>query len=756
MLCRIYCFLIISANVAIGLSQPPTEENAALIAQWEDKAKPLMSETAFNELKQNGMVLIDSGTKQIFAEYRGWERIPFFVTSDSVLHSFHILLEETLVRLERQNASYLKKFLDDSIATFEAGAHTAHPDELHHIPDARTKLKIILGVASVLLGEPIDSWTEDKDTQKHISTELAKIESAQETSKPTWITQPRQDFDEIDYKRFNPSGFYNTTHSLRRYFQAVKWLQSAPLWPDEDEDYMALVLLAKGLQSTYQYQSIEDLSNKTIALRGIGDLLGRKSSADFDALAELIFNPHRLRPDFDNPDPFRSPSELGISTNGPLLPLRPRITELLSNNFPLSSRSIIRSNPAEPPRSLSLTFIPEYRLIDSDIFFHSTNQNDSQLFPDGLEMATIFGSQFARSQLKKKNQHKLIEWLDKYPNLGDRTIYVQWQQTISLLATGFSEKAPDIFRSEAWQRKTCETMLASWAHMRYSASLHTETSWGAAGGGHGLPGFVEPNPRFFHTLANLCASMLDLSEKWGVFIPDSLDQAEELKILSNKIRESSTRASITDDRESKNALTSNITIAEEILLKANLMTDKLRNLSYSDAESAVTFAHAIDQLAAELGSGHRSALGDTRSEQLRDHWRSLERICRNLQVIAIKQIHGIALEEHEYSTIKYIGNKLARIEFYKQESWLDPNDDAPRIADIYSDIALNKRMHIATGRPLTLYILYPNRGIPVLCKGGVMTYYEVKTERRLDDNDWKNKLDSKNPPGRPAWTLPVF
>jgi hypothetical protein len=80
-----------------------------------------------------------------------------------------------------------------------------------------------------------------------------------------------------------------------------------------------------------------------------------------------------------------------------------------------------------------------------------------------------------------------------------------------------------------------------------------------------------------------------------------------------------------------------------------------------------------------------------------------------------------------------------------------PVDDAPRAAAAICDPLNDVMRVVGTGRPRELWILYPYREQKVVCRGVVLSYYEIDAKEVPTDVEWKAMLDSKEPPREPPW-----
>ena len=63
-------------------------------------------------------------------------------------------------------------------------------------------------------------------------------------------------------------------------------------------------------------------------------------------------------------------------------------------------------------------------------------------------------------------------------------------------------------------------------------------------------------------------------------------------------------------------------------------------------------------------------------------------------------------------------------------------------------------LQLATGRIDVIYVVVPNdQGRFQVARGGVYSFYEFRqpAAERLTDEEWRQRLDDGDIPGRPAW-----
>ena len=131
--------------------------------------------------------------------------------------------------------------------------------------------------------------------------------------------------------------------------------------------------------------------------------------------------------------------------------------------------------------------------------------------------------------------------------------------------------------------------------------------------------------------------------------------------------------------------------------------------------------------------------------------RGLERICEDLLEIAVKELEGQELDERDHEFIRSFGENLAVATVGSDRRGLA----TAVIADVHTEANTGRILHEATGRLRTMFVAYPvpDGGI-VVGAGPVLSYYEFKTApgERMTNERWRSVLRSRDCPQPPAWT----
>lgn len=215
-------------------------------------------------LHRNRIYVSQHMFRQCFEPYMPGVTMERFITSDSLLNGFHVLLEGTVKYLEERNANRLVEALLGSWAA---------------LGDSRVA-RILLGVALQLMGQQVDLGP----VRNEVEQEVERVMQAEECLLPDWLAPASSDLLAVDYKRFTVRGFYTGSPRLRCYFRAFAWLKSIPLRLGRVEELEAAWQLARAeVQVNDKWALIRD-SYKSMAALGDWDLgvfSGQESLPEF-------------------------------------------------------------------------------------------------------------------------------------------------------------------------------------------------------------------------------------------------------------------------------------------------------------------------------------------------------------------------------------------------------------------------------------------------------------------------------------------
>ena len=741
---RVWLGMVVLAmsGAAFGQTGQESAGAAARDYNWEDAAKAEgLTPEDIAKLRTDKVLISAQSFRQVFEPYIASSQ-PLFITSDSLLNAFHVLFEESVLRMERANARRLPGILRFIWAKLpESVAQARLKPEL--IADGRLRAQVTIATALRLCGDRTTRLPAE--IEKLVAEEVKRVESAQGVLKPKWLGPPDDGFVALDYTRYKPRGFYTRTEPFQRYFRAVSWLQSIPFRVERDEELLAILLLGNALAKGQTEEDSARIDEARALFRGFNPLIGPGDDWDIVTAANAARGGWAFH--LDN---------AGLSDMRKYL-LEPRTW---MDNGPRIN-DLVRLAPTYPLKKPEVEFrvISAYRTPDAVLFQLTTGFGGFDRFPSGLDVCAALGSTFASSKITYRDRDKLLKTIDQNKALfkGD-TLYLDYLGCLAALLAEPEPDAPPFMKTDPWKTKSCQTALAGWAQLRHTWALQAKTSvdlWGAAMTPGGL---VEPNPEFFARLGRLADKTEKRPREAGVMEPDNKAIAEDIRVVLDLIKkkdlpnkgEAVFDALSHDEWRSLNA-------AFSLLAAMDLRLD-IQNSKTFWPEAVGKLSKLADDLAKDVTPRDprlAQALRDL-DVDIAPLWRSLGDTCRRLEALAHKQLRGVPWSPEEDRFLKDYGATLAAIMLYRGSSYLVPSDDAPRVVDVFYNPRRGECLEVGIGRPHALYVLYPMNGREVLTLGAVTPYFEFRNATRLTDAEWKALLDSDNKPDSPEWLKPIL
>ena len=712
---------------------------------------------------------------QVYTEGGG----PFFITSDAVLNGFHRLVEMSAIKVELARYDQLETYLETVWQGLEK-SQVENPHKLQIIDEGRLHARIFIGVALTLLGVEPDGC--DPRERRNIDATMKLINGGQTGPIPDWLGEPSEDFTAIDYSKFKPTGFYDRNPRLAAVYKTVKWLQSIPFRLDRDVDLAAASIINKTITVDYDF-SLNRLVDNALLPIGLEGICS--SSYRFGPLA------------FGDPNWMKH-----------LIPSRFSTIEALEEEFEETRSQIYPDRDSSPffpeydqirktndTRLLQIRMFPSYELPETTLWNYL--RGEQRIFSEGYEVTAMLGSTEGSALLENylpgavsgitdyslesylrdsgyyssyaSEEHRKSIMAEK-PNgyywgrSPGHTLYLKYLLTLGTLF-GYNDLAPDFVKSSAWDLKSCNTALASWAQMRHTLAAVTQENAFYLGLVMVPPGFVEPNPEFFRRLADTEKAFFEYFLDRGLTYDDS-DLKEQMKVkeLIQLIEDSGLNKESLSANELRHLSEENQLLFDK-LIECLYKTDEeeLRRLFSTDEDAdpdqsftePILFQRFIETVRNQLENEDENSGFCTEDHQIILRWMSLIDLTRHLEGMANKQLAGIDWTEDEAAVIRNFGEQLAFIMGYDGNSWLTPNDDSPRIVTIESDPLTGIYQHVGISKPRSFYVLYPWEGREILCHGAVFPYQTKRDNQRLTDNEWKQILEQEKP--EPAtWLEPIL
>ncbi|WP_239451167.1 DUF3160 domain-containing protein [Methanosarcina horonobensis] len=676
---------------------------ASEIANYEyfSQKIPLTNDSR-NLLYKNGFVVIESGAAgglfeaepvRVNETYKDLKMagVPIFITTDSLLHLYHIQFDETLKRVEEKEFYDIlwkldKALLEASIEDYNRSVENKASDE---VVEAARRNVAYFAVALSLL-EPKPEQIEEKlvipgknfdsqDAKQYsvgipsfvkddVEAEIRLIEAREGSA-----LSPIFNYDE-DYSQYAPRGHYTSSEKLKNYFKAMMWHGRISLLLQPD------MITAKELTTEYSVteKSAAEKSEKQARIQTIQALLisdhfdrDKNLQAEWDRIYDVTafyvgfsddLGPYEYAKALDTV--FGNDREEPSLDRENLTALKTELERYESPKIYGGTGEIIPVGSETENKTLEATkgfrFMGQRYTPDSYIL--------QKLYPPALNIMDLLGSERARKHLKNLNVSENEEYKMHYLSLenefgaldeDDWNKNLYWAQLYALkpLLVSYPEGYPTFMQTEAWEDKQLNAALASWTELRHDTILYSKQAYFTSAFYNleekPVQGYVEPVPEFY-------ARMLALTKM-------AHSGLAEMKVL--------------DEQSDKDFTT-------------------------------------------------------------------LESTLEKLMEISVKELENKELTDEEYEFIKNFEQNIAPM----LENVEEDAQSSVMVADVYTD-GEGRVLEEGTGKLDLIVIAYKQPdGRIVLGAGPVMSYYEFwqPSGERLTDEEWREMLES-NPPGRPEW-----
>lgn len=666
-----------------------------------------------NLLKKNGFVAVNywKDEDDIVEPYKYFKEnnIAIFVTSDTLLHLYHIQFDEILKGVEEKE--FFPRILDLSKALFDKSVEDYQSlTDNEDIREALRRNVAFFGVSLSLLQTATDFYNISEEitdidftipeyAENDVTEELSFIDAHD-----GFRESPIFNYME-DYSQYKPRGHYNQSEKLRRYFKAMMWYgrmtflmkggephcQNCDFIISEDDAKIQTI------QASLIATSLVDLSINNVKLDEIWTRIYTITSFFVGVADDLT--PYEYLDCIKSIFGSQFNSE-DLANNSKLLELKIKLVQLRNPQIYGGTGNVMVDPPftkeklyevlekTKGMRLMGQRFIPDSYMFQqlvspavgsyvgegNPFTMENTNGGPARCFPRGLDVMAVLGSNKAYEILHSEGdteyegintsynkQLNLLKDIFSQLNITEwnRNLYFSWIFTLKSLLKEYNMSYPTFMTTSAWLDKQLQTALASWSELRHDTILYGKQSVTPMLTSVEPPpkvvGYVEPVPEFYVKLLALT-------------------------------------------RMTKNGLTS-----MEVLNQTE--TSRLQNLE-------TTLMRLIN--------------------------------------ISKQELENRELTESDYGFIRDFGETLDGI----VSGIKNKGKETTIIADVHTDTNTNQVLEEATGYIDVIIVAYklPDERV-IVGAGPVFSYYEFKQpmNNRLTDEQWKEKLQSNEVPNRPDW-----
>jgi hypothetical protein len=460
-----------------------------------------LNEAQKKRLAENLFLLSESKYDQVYDIYKWCKNAgaPAFVTTDSVLHAYHILYDYILRVLEMERFSpdiieMTDGLLKESVSQLNSG--------VKELDEAALKNVAFFAVASTLLG--LDR-SIPAEAMTLVRKELSLIEA-------------HSGFDESpifgyleDYSQYVPRGHYTRNDTLKKYFMAMMWygrmsfrIKTKNIGLNKEQTRRAIMITLSMKPRIYELW--KKVYEPTVFMVGESDDL---SIFEYNALIKEVYGDNVKLSDLADDNKIMDLIEKAAKLKAPKI-----ISTYIEDR---ENKEALKGF-----RLMGQRFIPDSYMFQELVYDKVGTQGNPRLFPLGLDIMAVLGSERAYEILdrvygetKYANYDKQMSSLkSQFSALKEDTwaqnLYWNWLYCLMALLNEKGDGYPSFMKNMAWVDKELNTSLGSWAELRHDTILYAKQSYTVRATSI-LPqeeharGYVEPNPELYGRLASLAA-----------------------------------------------------------------------------------------------------------------------------------------------------------------------------------------------------------------------------------------------------------
>ena len=537
-------------------------------------------------LTKNGFVVIPWGGDDIVEPYETVKnkQVPIFVTTDTLLHLYHIQFNEILKRIEEEE--FFGQLIDMSQAMLERAKTNYQAFAQPKLKEAARRNVAYFAVALKLLETPSKKIDLDVPSyvKKEVNEEIKNIEAHQGFKPSAIFNSPdSQNPYQEDYSQYVPRGHYTRSEALKSYFKAAMWYgRMAFLLRGGADSQVALITEEDAKIATIQASLISaELPNVKVgedSAKYIWDRIYSVTSFFVGTADDLT--PYEYLSALEKVFGLEfAPGQLADEEK--MLQLKAELAQMRSPEIYGGSGVCVVCPPitkerlyeclakTKGMRFMGQRFVPDSYIFqnlvspavgmyvgDSEPFtMKLTMVGPARCFPRGLDVMAVLGSERAYEILKEEGDTEYQGKDTSYDKqLGElrkqfgafevtdwnRNLYWAWLYALKPLLEEFGDGYPTFMQTQAWQDKELNTTLASWTELRHDTILYAKQSYTpeltvAPPPPRPVQGYVEPIPEFYARMQALTRMTKDGLSQLNALSEEERTRLESLENILGKL-----------------------------------------------------------------------------------------------------------------------------------------------------------------------------------------------------------------------------
>jgi len=524
------------------------------LSNIDNAADFTMSDEAKNLLVKNAFVVKPGWDSEFFSLYESnrYSYTPNFITTDSMLHNYHLMFDFLLKKLEEEKlANELKQLnsgmLAESLSQYEVLKGTeweiAAKRNVGFFAVGSKLMDPAVNIPSIVSGE--------------VNKELGLIEAHGGIEMSPVMNIGRDggvDALKEDYSQYIARGHYDNDQ-LRGYFKSMMWYGRLTFRMKDDDEIRSAVLISLGLNKDKNFNSWNKI------FEPVNFFVGKSDDITYYQFKQLMEKVYGENAGIDTVSGDKNKFSALIEETKILEP--PQI-----NSMPIFEASIQGDREEEIK---GFRFMGQRFTIDAAIFqrlvYREVGDKEktctefkpeetgcldgARCLPRGLDIPATLGSSEAKVILSEMGEDKYacygenMEKMNKYVTGLDagtwtQNLYWGWLYQLRPLLEGKGNGYPTFMQNSAWMRKDLNTFLGSWTELKHDTILYAKQVYAEMGAGGPEEkddrGYVEPNPQVYARLASLLKMTSEGLEVRGLLSEEMKDNLSKLETLAMSLK----------------------------------------------------------------------------------------------------------------------------------------------------------------------------------------------------------------------------
>ncbi|MDI6908047.1 MAG: DUF3160 domain-containing protein [Thermoanaerobacterales bacterium] len=468
-------------------------------------------------LARNGFVVVPAQYDEFFwiYEMNRYEEypIPNFVTTDAMLHNYHLYFSHLLRTLEKEK---LRPELQALAASMLSGAEEQYRALKGTAWETAARRNVAFFAVAARLLDPAaavpayvrpEAERELKLIAEHRETQLSPVMNMGAAP------DPLEGLKE-DYTQYIPRGHYDRSDELRSYFKAMMWYGRMTFRAKDDSETRSAALITLLLRDRDRFARWERIYEPT------GFFVGKSDDPGYYQYAKLLKEAYGKEPSLSG---LTKDTAKWTAFRAAVEKLEPPAI----NSIPVFDENI---QPDREREIKGFRFMGQRFTLDAAVFqrliYREVKENgkgERRLLPKGLDIPAAMGSEEAYAILKDMGETDYRGYPENMQKIRDhiagldretwtQNLYWSWLYTLRPLTEPKGEGYPSFMRNQSWTRKQLAAYLGSWTELKHDTILYAKQVYAEmGGGGYEIDdrGYVEPEPAVYARLAALTRMTID-------------------------------------------------------------------------------------------------------------------------------------------------------------------------------------------------------------------------------------------------------